>query len=103
MKTGTRKRSRRTRRDIEALLGRYHQSGKTAREFCRAEGVVESSLYRWLRQERSRTPTAALVEVKPATVAGHGFALVTPQGYRIEVPAGFSPEGLKRLLKVLEA
>ncbi len=98
-----RKKSRRTRRDVEALLGRYHQSGKTVREFCQGKGVGESSLYRWLRQEDERIPPLALVEVKPAASAGDGFLLGTPQGYQIEVSVAFSAEALKRLLMVLEA
>ena len=97
------KKKRRTRRDVEALLGRYHQSNVTARAFAEAEGVATSSLYKWLRTQRAIRPTPDLVEVTPAVNPGGEFAIQTPQGYRVEVPVNFLAGDLKRLLGVLEA
>lgn len=103
MKRQTKKKGRRTRHDIEALLGRYHQSGRTVRAFSMAEGVPESSVYMWLRRQRANKPAPALVEVMPAAGVAAGLSVQTPRGYRLELPAGFSVEELKRLLGVLEA
>ena len=85
------------------LLGRYHRSGMTVREFSGVEGVKESSMYKWLRQERGTPPAPRLVEVTPGPGTGSGFTLGTPRGYRVEVPASFSSDDLKRLLTALEA
>jgi transposase-like protein len=103
MKTSGRQKHRRTRQDIEVLLGRYHQSGMSIRVFAKAEGVVETSLYRWLRQERDRGPVPELVEVRPMVDTSTVFSVQTPHGYRIEVPIPFSERALRRLLGVLEA
>ena len=102
METTDRNRKRRTRQDIDALLGRYHRSGKSARAFCEEEGVAESSLYKWLKRKRPRESVPALVEVKAPKVSA-GLRVGTPRGYQVEVPAGFAAEELKRLLDVLES
>ena len=102
METATEPKKRRTRQDIETLLGRYHASGKSARAFCEAEGVAESSLYKWLKRKRPRESVPALVEVKAPKISA-GLRIATPRGYQVEVPAGFAAEELKRLLEVLES
>jgi len=71
--------------------------------FSKAERVADTSLYKWLRQERAETARPALVEVKAVSGTHTGFSLETPQGYRVDVPTAFSPEALKRLLGALPA
>lgn len=86
------------------MLGRYHESGKSARAFCEEEGLAESSLYNWLKRKRPRESSPELVEVKaPVRSVSGGLRVATPRGYRVEVPAGFAADELKRLLDVLES
>ena len=103
MKTNPAIKPRRTQGDISKLLIRYHQSGQTVQAFSDSEGVASSSVYKWLRRERSGGQVRGLVEVTPAARPRMGFVVGTPHGYRIEVPGDFSPEELKRLLGALEA
>jgi len=104
METPRKSKKRRTQQDIDALLGRYHKSGKSAHAFCEEEGLAESSLYNWLKRKRLRKSSPELVEVKaPAPKVRGGLRIATPRGYRVEVPAGFAAEELKRLLDVLES
>lgn len=93
---------RRTRQEIDALLGRFHESGMTVKGFAEAEGVNDTSLYKWLRRERSEKAKPVMVEVTPPPGTGVRFCIDTPSGYRIEVPPSFSGYALKRLLGVLE-
>ena len=102
MKRTEPKQGRRTQREIEELLSRYRESGKTISEFCQLEGVVETSLYRWLRKEQQRAEAPTLVEMTRPDGMGSCFGVFTPAGYRVEVPSCFPASGLKRLLGVLE-
>lgn len=102
MKSPCTNKRRRTRQEVESLLGRYHQSGMTALAFSKAEAVAPSSLYKWLREQRARPTAPVLVEVASPPGMGTVFSVRTPLGYRIEVPVGFPADALKRLLGVLE-
>ena len=87
METTGSNRKRRTRQDVQTLLGRYQASGKSARAFCKEEGVAESSLYKWLRREQPGESSPELVEVKvPAPNLNGGLRIATPRGYQVEVP-----------------
>jgi hypothetical protein len=66
---------------------------------------------RWWRKrfERTRTTAAtggAFVAVEladPAPSPSATLEVTTPTGYRVQVPAHFDPEHLRRLLRALEA
>lgn len=104
METASKNTKRRTQQDIDALLGRYHKSEMSTRAFCEAEGVADSSLYKWLRRESPKKASPELVEVKaPVSSVSGGLKIATPRGYQVEVPAGFAADELKRLLDVLES
>ena len=92
---------RRTRQQIDALLGRFHESGMTVKTFAQAEGVNDTSLYKWLRRERAEKAKPVIMEVTPPPGSGARYCIDTPSGYRIEVPSSFSSDALKRLLGVL--
>ena len=96
-------RRRRTQRDIDELLRRYHRSGMTVYAFCASEGVASSSVYNWLKRERREPAAPAMVEVSPPSPLGERYVVCTPSGYRIECSGAFSAGALKRLLDVVEA
>ena len=97
----------------------FEQSGKTAAEFCRSNGLSPATLSLWRSQlpEPIDEPAGGLVEVKPIlqspppapapasvparhTTDGRAVAQL-PSGSRIEVPIGADAAWLRELLQTL--
>lgn len=105
---------RRPRAEIRQLVAEFVSSGMPGVGFCRSRGLSRSTLYRHLRQQRSKAnPDAVsadtqLVRVELAGVNrseasnGGGLAVVLGSGRKIEVARGFDAFTLERLVSVLE-
>jgi hypothetical protein len=88
------------------VLSQWTASGLSGREFCKREGIEESSFFHWkrelrLRDQRRRGDAVKFVSLQlPKSI---GFFDVTVLGGRsVRVPADFDPVALTRLLAVLE-
>ena len=89
-------------------LARGQREGWSTAELARRSGQRAWKL-RWWRKRFERTgeaeaPAGAFVAVEltdsapdPATT----LEVTTPSGYRVQVPAGFDPEHLRRVLQAL--
>ncbi len=100
-------RPRRRASEIAELLGSYRQSGQGQREFCQQRGIGLSTLQNYLRRERVGEKSQGLVEVevvagKRADAKARSLELITINGYRISVGAGFEAGDLIRLVKTIE-
>ena len=81
-------------------------------EFCRSRGVCRSTLYRYLRTQRSQEKqppaTTQLVPVELVDVGGAAFGrwagltVVVGNGRKIEVEQAFDAGTLERLLNIVE-
>ena len=104
---------RRSRAEVEQLVGEYEASGLGRTVFCQQRGLSLSTLSRYRRRQEQTAGEGAegerwlAVEVTgSAAVAGDerasGLAVVLSGGRRIEVGRGFDGDTLKRLLAVVE-
>lgn len=103
------RRRRRTAAEIEQIVSEFKSGDITQVEFCRRQGLVLSTLGRYLRQARGASVVASegLVAVELAvkkldTVPGSGLSVVVGSGRRIVVEAGFDAGTLQRVVQVLE-
>ena len=105
-------RRRRSRAEVEQLVGEYEASGLGRQEFCDKHGLSLSTLSRHRKRRQLRTEAATAgrfvaVEISQAKQAETsqrcGDLLVwLSSGRRIEVRGGFDPKVLQQLVRVLE-
>jgi hypothetical protein len=113
--------------EVEAIIGKYKQSGLTRQEYCKREGMTvymldyyHRRLYKLREREAAKSRAVpvesgsvqpqtriARVEVRKenATVASpvQGFAMTLANGRRIEVAGwGYRDSDLTRLIQVAE-
>lgn len=107
-------RRRRTRQEVQRLVGEFGASGLSRGEFCRIHGMRLSTLQRGLRRERIKpgdiqSDGKKLVRVK--VIGGSGtadregpcaMAVVLDKGRRIEVRRDFDAATLTRLIRTIE-
>jgi hypothetical protein len=91
----------------EHLLG-WQASGQSQREYCRVHELGLCSFAYWRRRLRNPEPVPGFVPIRlDDSVSslwppeGAALRLVTSQGHRIEIGAGFDPGTLAELLRVL--
>jgi len=92
---------RRTADDIQQVIDQYRASGLTQTEYCRQNGMVLSTLGRYLRRGASGSRTLVRVKVAAAETQG-GFVLMLSNGRRIAADWAFSDAELTRLIRVAE-
>jgi hypothetical protein len=104
---------RRSRAEVEQLVGEYEASGLGRTAFSQQRGLSLSTLSRYRRRQEQTAGEGTegerwlAVEVTgSAAAAGNGrssgLAVVLSGGRRIEVGRGFDGDTLKRLLAVVE-
>jgi transposase-like protein len=101
-KTGTGRR-RRTSKQRQRLLARFHQSQLTQREFATQHGIGMSTLSKWLRLERDATPPKVkFQEVRlPNPTSRWPVEVVSPQGWIVRLQNGSDVKSLPELLRAL--
>ena len=107
-------RRRRTRQEIQRLVGEFRTSGLSRGEFCRIHGMRLSTLQRGLKREGTepsdvQSDGKRLVRVK--VIGGNGtadregpcaMAVVLAKGRRIELRRDFDAAQLRRVVEALE-
>ena len=107
-------RRRRTRQEVQRLVGEFGTSGLSRGEFCRIHGKRLSTLQRGLKRERTepsdvQSDNKRLVRVK--VIGGNGtadregpcaMAVVLAKGRRIELRRDFDATQLRRVVEALE-
>lgn len=107
-------RRRRTRQEVQRLVGEFGTSGLSRGEFCRIHGMRLSTLQRGLKRERTephdiQSDGKGLVRVK--VIGGSGtadregpcaMAVVLAKGRRIELRRDFDATQLRRVVEALE-
>ena len=92
-------------REAEAKWGRQvalqKESGLSAKEYCRQNGLDARYFSLWRRRFRERTArTEGFIRITPQQ-ENERVKIETPKGYRIEVGAKFDETLLRRLIAVL--
>ena len=98
----------RSREEWIELIARFESSGQNGPEFCRSEGIAETTLYKW-RMKLRRTPEVPL-ELVEAKFAQRPVAQDLQVHYEIRVKSGraiiisqsFNPNVLSELIRVIE-
>ena len=101
-------------------IPRREQSGLTIREFCRREGLTESTYQFWRKElkKRGSNGLSSVVQENPSddgaafaavtiatneTLGDSAIEIVTGNEFRIRVPRGFDRQSLVDVLAVLES
>jgi len=94
---------------IESLLARRERRGLTWFQLSAESGVPATTLQWWqrrLRQPKRRRRASfvpvAITESTPPAAPPVALEVVLRTGARIQVPAGFDPEHLRRVVEALE-
>jgi hypothetical protein len=105
-----RRRSNSTAQQREEILQAYGESRLTQKAFAAQVGISVSTLHAWRRKAASgRSPATGSAKFIPvpnllsALPAPAGYHLHWPGGLSLEVRAGFHPEELASLLRLLPA
>ena len=102
------RRKHRTPDERADLVAAYHKSGLTRREYAARKGLSLSCLGIWLRKARAGTkstvpPTFIRLPVG-LTVGGDprpAYRIGFPCGHSVEVSAGFQPDELRELFRLV--
>ena len=94
---------RRTPKQRQQLLARYHQSQLTQRDFAAHHGIGLSTLGKWLRVEGQATlpPVKFQEVVLPQTPLGYAVEVVSPQGWIVRLQHRSAVQTLPALLQAL--
>jgi transposase-like protein len=100
-KSGSRR--RRTTKQRQRLLARYHRSQSSVKEFAAQHGVGMSTLSKWLRLERdASTPEVKFQEIQlPSPTSRCPVEVVSPQGWIVRLQNGSDVQMLPQLLRAL--
>lgn len=96
------------RRFWKTHIERWSHSGLSQVHYCQANGLIPHRFTYWKKRLSQSNATVSFVPLQltenlPVPVKKCSFNLVTPNGYRIEVDAGFDPSALKQLIGVVNA
>jgi len=99
-KTGRR---RRTPKQRQRLVARFHRSRLTQRDFAARHGVGLSTLNKWLRLERDAVPAKVrFQEVRlPNPTLRWPIEVVSPQGWIVRLQNGSELQTLPQVLRAL--
>ena len=91
----------RSKEEIRKIVEGFAKSGMRRREYCAKHGVALTTLDYWRRAHRNQKPTLVPVAIEEARPLA-GFALVLPNGRRIESSWNFMAADLEKLIRVAE-
>jgi transposase-like protein len=96
-------RRRRTAKQRQRLLARFHQSHLTQRDFATRHGVGLSTLSKWLRVEgETASPPMKFQEVVlPNMPPRYAVEVVSPQGWTVRLQNSSEIGALPKLLQAL--
>ncbi len=113
MATKTRRRRiRRGRDQIRAIIAEFEQSGLSRADFARTRGINSTVLRRWIRREQeeeigspseaeNRVAAVRVVEEETPSRIDTGVELRLPGGITLQVCRGFDEETLLSVVSVL--
>ena len=96
-------RRRRTPKQRQRVVARFHRSQLTQRDFAARHGIGLSTLNKWLRLERDAVPARVkFQEVRlPNPTTRWPIEVVSPQGWIVRLQNGSELQTLPQLLRAL--
>jgi len=94
---------RRSPEEIQQVVEHFRASGLSQMEYCRQNGVVLSSLGRYLRRRKRPEQQLVRVKMEAPSEPGTGFVLMLDNGRRVASGWGFGDAELRRLIRVVES
>jgi transposase-like protein len=96
-------RRRRTPKQWQRLVTRFHRSRLTQRDFAARHGIGLSTLNKWLRLERDAVPAKVkFQEVRlPTPTPRWPIEVVSPQGWIVRLQNSSEVQALPQLLRAL--
>jgi transposase-like protein len=91
----------RSKEEIRGIVEGFAKSGMTRREYCEKHNLAITTLDYWRSKHQKQKPRLVEVAVE-APQPPAGFALVLPNGRRIESPWSFAEADLARVIRVVE-
>ena len=99
----------RSKEEILQILGDYHKSGLSQRDFAESRNLSSSTFTYWIAKFRKKnpTPTRKRTRLVPVNVVSSEtspatFEVVLPNRRLIRVRGDFDPDLLSKLVRVLE-
>lgn len=95
---------KRVYRNWTEVLERFRASGRSARDFCEAEGIAPPLFYKWRRRleggdtGRGTACEGGFVELGREADGASGVTISSRCGLRVEVSPGFDAATLERVL-----
>jgi len=94
---------RRTAQLIRELLDGYRQRSGTRAEYCREQGITDSTLDYYIRRYDRQSARFAKIRIAPSvSESPTPFTLVLRNGRRIESIWNFRDADLARLIRIAE-
>ena len=91
-------------REWGQLIREHHESGLTAREFCRERGISERSYYYWLRKLRERAAEQQSPElVRLNDERDIGRLRISLNGSELNLPGNIDADLVCALLKSIQS
>jgi len=86
----------------------WQKSGLSQVAYCREHDLTGHQLTYWEKRFVQSAAPVSFVPLRfsqnlPTMTTGRAFILFTPNGYKIEVGAGFDPAALKQLLSTVQS
>lgn len=91
-------------REWGQIIREHHESGLTARDFCRERGISERSYYYWLRKLRERAadqPPPELVRLNEERDVGRMH--ISLNGSELNLPGNIDADLVCALLKAIQS
>ncbi len=84
-----------------ALIARQASSGKSVVRFCRDEGIVQSSFWRWVKKfsEKTKKPKKPVFVEVPVTMPSVAVEVVLVSGDRVATSSDCDPLWLAKLIR----
>jgi transposase-like protein len=106
MQSATRARPHKTLAQRADILAAYRQTALSSHRFARQHGIAASTLFRWLRQASTATPSGAARLIEVPNLLGQqrpapAYCLRFANGLSVELAPGFQPDEVRTLAQLI--
>ncbi|MBW2962813.1 IS66 family insertion sequence element accessory protein TnpA [Mesonia aestuariivivens] len=85
--------------EMFAMIDEFDNSSLTARDFCKAKGVVPSTFYYWKKKRYGQNGSAGFVTITPRPSVSKEVELIFPNGVQLRMN-GLDPDFIAKLVQL---